>query len=127
MQASGVKLKCSVTLDGATIEVNSNLPDQTVLCQFLDITNNYEDFALVTLGQTFGTSPRTYAKGTEVVVVASRTSGTSKNREVLRQVVTVGTSDVCVDLNLITTEASNENALGVGSLSGGSSDLGTDF
>ena len=127
MQASGVKVKCSVTLDGATIEVNSQLPDQTVLCQFLDITNNYEDFAMVTLGQTFATSPRTYSKGTEVVVEASRTSGTNKNAQVLRKSVTVSTSDVCVDLNLITTEATADQPLGVGVLQGGGADEGTDF
>ena len=128
MQNNGVQVKCSVTLDGATIEVNSQLPDQTVLCQFLDITNNYEDYAIVTLGQTFATSPRLYAKGSEVVVVASRTSGTSKNAQVLRQVVTVGTSDVTANLNLITTEFSADMPGGAGIKSGNQgADSGTDF
>ena len=107
-------MNCSVTLDDATIQLDADDPDQTVTCTFLDMTNSLEDYALVTLGQRIATSPRLYAAGTQILVVASRTSGNGNELEVERKIVTLGSGGLTVHLNIISTAAlgmNNNNAL----------------
>ena len=114
-----------MTLEGNTIESNTADPDQTVLCQFLDVSNSYEDFALVTLGQRLATSPRSYSCGDQVVVVATRTSATLTAIQELRRLITVCSGSTTVELNL--TNAGGVGGVGgAGVIEGGDANQGTD-
>ena len=76
------ELTCSVTVDDKTPEVDEDDPDQTITCTFLDLDNSSEDYAIVKLGQRLGLSPRLYKSGSQILVVASRTSGNGNELEV---------------------------------------------
>ena len=84
-----------------------NDPDQTVTCSFFDLTNGGESLAVVPLGTTLGVSPTTYAAGTELLVVATRTSAIEPSFETVREKVTLGSGKLVVPLNIVIAVAGN--------------------